>query len=111
VNGVLAVSRALGDFTFNPHVTCEPDIFGPYDVEDRANEFIILACDGVWDVIDDNRAVQIILDSESPDEGAQKLVCAALNARSADNVSVVVIYFPHYVPKPSKSNQHTFNEI
>jgi len=112
VNGVLAVSRALGDFTFSPYVTFEPDVFGPFDVSDRANEFIILACDGLWDVIDDNIAVQIVLDSETPDEGAQQLVCAALNARSTDNISVVVIYFPHYIPKPSKSNQHTsINEI
>jgi len=111
VNGVLAVSRAFGDFTFSPHVTCEPDIFGPFDVDDRANEFIIMACDGIWDVIDDSKAVQIISDSESPDEGAQKLVCAAMNARSADNISVVVLYFPHYKPKP-KAYQHTsINEI
>jgi len=99
VNGVLAVSRALGDINFNPHVTCEPDIFGPFDVDDKENQFIILACDGLWDVIDDDKAVQIVLDSKSPDDAAQQLVSAAMRARSTDNVSVAVVYFP------SDSNQ------
>jgi len=99
VNGVLAVSRALGDFNFNPHVTCEPDVFGPFDVDDKENQFLILACDGLWDVIDDDKAVQIIRDSKSPEEGARVLVSAAINGRSMDNVSVVVVFFPHYVPQ------------
>jgi len=97
VNGVLAVSRALGDFNFNPHVTCEPDVFGPFDVCDQENQFLILACDGLWDVIEDNKAVQIIMNSKSAEDGAQELVSAAMAARSTDNISVVVIFFPNYV--------------
>ncbi len=58
VNGSLAVSRALGDFEYKnvqgkgpceQLVSPEPEIF----VEDRADkdEFVILACDGIWDVM------------------------------------------------------------
>jgi len=96
VNGVLAVSRALGDFYFHPHVTCDPEIFGPYDVYNDEYQFMILACDGLWDVVDDNKAVQIILESKDPEEGAKKLVTTALQLLSTDNISVVVVFFPNY---------------
>jgi len=96
VNGVLAVSRALGDFYFHPHVTCEPEIFGPFDVYGDENQFLILACDGLWDVVDDQKAVQIVLESKTPEEGAKRLVTTALHSYSTDNVSVVVIFFPNF---------------
>lgn len=59
VNGSLAVSRALGDYEYKnvegkgpceQLVSPEPEIF----VEKRDNdkdEFLVLACDGVWDVM------------------------------------------------------------
>lgn len=63
VNGDLAVSRAFGDFCLknNPQltpqqqqVTAFPDLI----TEERTGkeEFIIIACDGIWDVID-NQAI------------------------------------------------------
>jgi len=96
VNGVLAVSRALGDFYFNPHVTCEPDVFGPFDVYSGDYQFLILACDGLWDVVDDSKAIQIVLEAKSPEEGAKQLVTTALQCLSGDNISVIVIFFPNY---------------
>lgn len=59
VNGSLAVSRSLGDFSFKevewrPQteqlVSPEPEV---YEMERRADEdeFVVLACDGVWDAI------------------------------------------------------------
>ena len=58
VNGSLAVSRALGDFEYKnvqgkgpceQLVSPEPEIY----VQERSDEdeFIILACDGIWDVM------------------------------------------------------------
>lgn len=58
VNGSLAVSRALGDFEYKnvegkgpceQLVSPEPEIF----VEDRNvdDQFMVLACDGIWDVM------------------------------------------------------------
>jgi serine/threonine protein phosphatase PrpC len=96
VNGVLAVSRALGDFYFHPHVSCEPEVFGPFDVYNDEYQFLILACDGLWDVVDDSTAVDIVKGSKTPEEGAKRLVKSALNAQSTDNISVVVIFFPNF---------------
>mmetsp|Transcript_67367 Transcript_67367/g.179863 ORF Transcript_67367/g.179863 Transcript_67367/m.179863 type:complete len:177 (-) Transcript_67367:814-1344(-) len=57
VNGTLAVARAIGDFSFKTHdgpaedqqVTCNPDI-RKFELQEK-DEFMILACDGIWDVV------------------------------------------------------------
>ena len=57
VDGSLAVSRALGDFSFKDRpdlpqeqqkVSAEPDI--EIHARDPADQLLCLACDGVWDV-------------------------------------------------------------
>lgn len=58
VNGSLAVSRALGDYEYKnvknkgqceQLVSPEPEIF--CQERDPEDEFLVLACDGVWDVM------------------------------------------------------------
>jgi protein phosphatase 1B len=67
INGYLAVSRALGDYDyknrldrgpFEQLVSPEPDL---YPLSRRAeDEFIVLACDGVWDVIDSDEFFRLV---------------------------------------------------
>lgn len=95
VNGVLEVSRALGDHAFKSVVVCTPSVRETVLCE--ADEFLLLACDGLWDWIDDDTAVSIA--SNAFDEGcnesdvARVLVRAALAAGSTDNITVVVARF------------------
>ena len=57
VDGELAVSRALGDFSFKDadmapelcKVTAHPDV--TVELRHSDDEFIVLACDGIWDVM------------------------------------------------------------
>lgn len=67
VNGTLAVARALGDFSFKAEkeltaeeqqVTCNPEI-KKFDRED-GDQFIILACDGIWDVLSSQQACDMV---------------------------------------------------
>lgn len=67
VNGNLALSRALGDFDYkkNPKlgpeaqiITCDPEIMEHQITED--DEFLIIACDGIWDCLSSQQAVDII---------------------------------------------------
>jgi serine/threonine protein phosphatase PrpC len=62
VNGVLAISRALGDHMLkeNDVVTCSP-YCQHAEVQPR-DSLLILACDGVWDVMEDQDAVDIALE-------------------------------------------------
>jgi serine/threonine protein phosphatase PrpC len=61
VNGNLALSRAIGDRSERPAVTSKPDMT-TFDVEDD-DEFIILASDGLWDVMSSQEAISFVRDT------------------------------------------------
>lgn len=54
VLGVLAMSRAIGDNYLKPYVSCEPEV----TIMDRTaeDECLILATDGLWDVVSNEMA-------------------------------------------------------
>lgn len=67
VNGNLALSRAIGDFEFKQNknlppaeqaITCKPEVvvhqITPQD------EFLVLACDGIWDVMSNEDVIGFI---------------------------------------------------
>ncbi|XP_010457921.1 PREDICTED: protein phosphatase 2C 3 [Camelina sativa] len=58
VLGVLAMSRAIGDNYLKPYVTSEPEV----TVTDRTeeDEFLILASDGLWDVVTNEAACAMV---------------------------------------------------
>lgn len=67
VNGNLALSRALGDFDFKKSatvppeeqiVTALPDIIVHEISPD--DEFLVLACDGIWDFMDSQAVVEFV---------------------------------------------------
>eukprot|EP01122_Echinamoeba_exundans_P006450 TRINITY_DN1818_c0_g1_i3.p1 TRINITY_DN1818_c0_g1~~TRINITY_DN1818_c0_g1_i3.p1 ORF type:complete len:389 (+),score=105.80 TRINITY_DN1818_c0_g1_i3:822-1988(+) len=89
VNGVLALSRALGDMELQPHVTYVPDVFFVDIRED--DEFLIIACDGLWDVVTSEQAVKLVLqEGGDPIRSAAKLRDYAHALNSTDNISVIV---------------------
>ncbi|KAF9924489.1 Protein phosphatase 2C 2 [Linnemannia zychae] len=67
VNGLLATSRALGDFRFKTMdttdpgdqiVTANPDIMEHVITED--DEFLVLACDGIWECMSSNQVIDFV---------------------------------------------------
>ncbi|KAG8744490.1 Protein phosphatase 2C 1 [Ceratobasidium sp. 414] len=93
VNGVLAVTRSLGDSAMKEFV-----VGSPYTTETELSdedEFVIFACDGLWDVADDQAAVDIVRKAApiSAQEAAKALLDHALASFSMDNVSVLVVRF------------------
>lgn len=108
VNGVLAISRALGD-----HMLKNNDIVTalPYTTQTELtaeDRYLLLACDGVWDVMEDSDAVDFVLkqmkefDQAYPnakgdelnnklEDVAKALVQDALDKKSQDNITVMVI--------------------
>jgi len=80
-------------------VSSIPDIqtfrVGQDDVED---EFLLMACDGLWDVMDSDDAVRIaknlLFDKKmSAKDGAARLAELAQHLGSSDNITVVLIRF------------------
>ena len=109
VNGNLALSRALGDFDFKKNtainakeqaVTSFPDI-----IERQLNtddEFIILACDGIWDCMSNQDVVDFCLVKISLYDGDLNRVaedimdyCLApdcdLSSVGCDNMTAIVV--------------------
>ena len=90
----LAVSRAFGDGDLKTPVACvtaEPELTHLV-LEENDDTFIILACDGVWDVLKDEEAVEIVSPIQSaPGEAASRLINEAYKRGSKDNISAAVV--------------------
>lgn len=91
VNGLVAVSRSIGDYFLEPFIHQEPEI-KETDLT-SSDEFLILACDGLWDVVSDQEAVDIVLQEKDPWVASIKLRDRAYSLTSEDNISVVIVRF------------------
>ncbi|KAK3113049.1 mgpp2cl-1, protein phosphatase 2C-like protein 1 [Teratosphaeriaceae sp. CCFEE 6253] len=92
VNGVLAVTRALGDAYMKDLVTGHPYTTETV-IQPDIDEFMILACDGLWDVCSDQEAVDLIRNTQDPQTASRQLVEHALARFSTDNLSCMVVRF------------------
>lgn len=105
VNGTLAVSRALGDFDYKKLkgrsqceqlVSPEPEIFR----QDRneADEFLVLACDGIWDVMSNEDVCSFIHSRLKITHDlvniSNQVIDTCLHKGSRDNMSIIIITFP-----------------
>lgn len=91
VDGQLAVARAFGDRNLKAHLRSDPDIVD-MDV-DQTDEFLILASDGLWKVMENQDAVKLIRKVKDPEAAAKMLTEAALTRKSKDDISCVVVRF------------------
>lgn len=69
-----------------------PDVL-EMDVSD-AIEHLILACDGLWDVLSNEQVVEYVRAASSPQQAAITLRDMAYQLGSQDNISVIVVSFP-----------------
>lgn len=94
VQGSLAMSRALGDVLLKPFVTAEPRILeGAFG---RANDLVVIACDGLWDAVTSDEAIAIARTAKDPQKAARLLRETALGRGSTDNITVVVLDLSDY---------------
>ncbi|KAF2156595.1 PP2C-domain-containing protein, partial [Myriangium duriaei CBS 260.36] len=92
VNGVLAVTRALGDAYMKDLVTGHPYTTETV-IQPDIDEFLILACDGLWDVCSDQEAVDHVRSVQDPQQASKMLVDHALSRFSTDNLSCMIVRF------------------
>jgi len=105
VDGDLAVSRALGDFQYKDRsdlkaeeqkVSAEPEVKSHARM--RADQVLILACDGIWDVMSNSDAVDVVKECAQEGESDLGLICEELLDQclakgSRDNMSAVAVSF------------------
>ena len=97
VQGMLAMSRALGDPVLKPYVSPEPRIVE--GLLGSENDFAVIACDGVWDVLKPQGVIGTARDVGDPQAAAERIVAKALGAGSSDNVTVIVLDLRQYTAK------------
>lgn len=99
------VTRSIGDGDVKRHgVTAAPEISTVRLVP--ADQFIILATDGFWDVLSPDECVALVCDTvKEPDMCAKRLVTEALARGSNDNVTVVIAFL-----QPVASLERIFGE-
>ncbi|KAG8936301.1 Protein phosphatase 2C 2 [Tulasnella sp. 419] len=109
VNGNLALSRAIGDFEFKQNtslgpekqiVTSDPEIT-EHQISDE-DEFLVLACDGIWDCLTSQQVmdvVRLLVSQKKP----LKEICEVImdkclapdsdinNGLGCDNMTVIVV--------------------
>ena len=85
VNGSLAVSRALGDFDYKRSndlpatkqlVSPEPEVT-VVDREPEKDQFLLLACDGIYDVMSNEQVIEFVLHHLKLTDDLSK-ICSAL---------------------------------
>ncbi|XP_057517788.1 probable protein phosphatase 2C 2 [Amaranthus tricolor] len=101
LNGVLSLSRALGDWDMKlpkgsaSPLIAEPELKQMMLTED--DEFLIIGCDGIWDVMSSQQAVSLVRRGlrrhHDPEQSAKELVREALRLDTADNLTVIVVCF------------------
>ncbi|XP_015522396.1 protein phosphatase 1L [Neodiprion pinetum] len=93
VAGILATSRALGDYPLKDKklVIADPDIL-TFDLSDHNPMFLVLASDGLWDTFTNEEAVAFIKERiNEPHYGAKSITLQSYYRGSLDNITVVVI--------------------
>ncbi len=98
--GDLSVSRAFGDLDNKPYISCVPDIFR-YRLNKR-DQFMILACDGLWDIADGQEVVNFIITNcydleynriNKKTNIARLLADYAVQKGSTDNITIIIVFF------------------
>lgn len=110
LNGQLNVARALGDWHMEGMkdadgagpLSAEPELMKTKLTEE--DEFLIIGCDGIWDVFRSQNAVDFarrkLQDHNDPSACCRDLVDEALKRKSGDNLAVVVVCF-NSMPPPA----------
>jgi len=106
VNGDLALSRALGDYSYKnrqdldatkQQVIAKPDI--KIHTRQSEDEFLLLCCDGIWDVMDNETSGQFMREQLACLQDSEQTCCSnlldtCLEKGSHDNMSAVVVIMP-----------------
>ena len=89
----LSLSRAFGDLESKPYITHLPQIF-KYNLN-KNDKFIIFACDGLWDVLSNSKAISYVnslMSKKYNGNYAKKLAEKAIKEGSTDNVTAVILF-------------------
>ena len=104
-------SQHIGDAEHKPTITSEPDVASIK--LDGTEDYLVLACDGIWDVIKPRHVPQLVYAhltaGGSKESVAKSLIDHAKAEGSSDNMTVIVSFFDTFElrepPKPAPDTE------
>ncbi len=94
VENQLAMTRVLGDFAMDKHIVPPMADIVQYPRNSLA-AFVVLACDGIWDVMTNEDVASFIIDriatTTTLENITSQLLDECLHRNSTDNMSVFII--------------------
>ena len=109
VNGVLAVSRAFGNRKLRKVI--RPDVEMMQRELTRDDDFLVMASDGLWDVLRNKDVCDMcygLAATHRPQQIAEELVQSALGRGSMDNVTCIVVRLTDYINR-SLMKENTYD--
>lgn len=105
----LAMARAFGDFCLKDFgLISTPEVF--YRKLTERDEFVVLATDGIWDVLSNNEVVRIVASARKRSTAARLLVDRAIRAwrykypcAKMDDCAVICLFLKRQRPLLTKS--------
>ena len=103
-----------GDIQHKPYVSNKPDI-NQFHLDGTEN-YLVLACDGLWDVVDGPKCVEVMNDhmknsDNNRSTSAHALVRYAREMGSTDNISVIVVFFNHDENQDAESSEASSSKL
>ena len=92
LEGILTLSRALGDFNLKDSGLISLPYFQKYNLNYN-DKFCIIASDGIWDVVNKEYIFELSKKINNCKELCQIIVNEAIKNGSEDNISCIVIEF------------------
>jgi protein phosphatase PTC1 len=85
------VSRSLGDHDLKKFVIADPHF--KTEPLDATCEFLVLACDGIWDVSDDQEVVDVVRKAgvTDPKAASAAIIQHVISKQTKDNLTAMVI--------------------
>jgi len=109
VQGILAVSRAIGDSSLKPYVIAEPRI--AEGCLGKENDYLIIACDGVWDVLSPDIVIAMVRAAGDVQAATENIRTTAIDSGSNDNITVIVLDLREYTANLSREQMEIFRVI
>ena len=100
-----------------PVITSEPDVVS---IElDGTEDYVVLACDGIWDVIQPSKVPQLVYahltGGGSKESVAKSLIDHAKAEGSSDNMTAIVVFFDTFElkepPQAVMSQNHYDDDV
>lgn len=91
VFGTLMLTRSIGDKEMKKYGVVSTPTVNRREIDEERDKYVVIASDGVWDVVNVDLLSQMAKEENAAQSLCEKIVKAAIDGDTRDNVSCIVI--------------------